>query len=258
MAIPKVCEHCGVGYAAKKERNRFCSKACQYLSQVAPGNVPGTRRLRTCEQCRKEYKPDKPNALQRKGLQVSRFCSKSCHGKAKARQRFPNGPATQPCKRCGSPIPKQGSKRYCSFECRVSMQSARTPIEPKQPIEKYCRNCDERFIPTLLYKNFCSEQCWVKGKLRARGQPGNVKRRAEYFGVEFEQVDALSVFERDGWTCRLCGTATPYPLRGSTAPMAPELDHIIPISKGGPHTYANLQCACRRCNIAKGARTIAM
>lgn len=32
---------------------------------------------------------------------------------------------------------------------------------------------------------------------------------------------------------------------------APELDHIIPIAKGGAHVWSNLQCACRECNAAK-------
>lgn len=33
---------------------------------------------------------------------------------------------------------------------------------------------------------------------------------------------------------------------------APELDHIIPLAKGGPHTKANTARACRGCSLAKG------
>ena len=33
---------------------------------------------------------------------------------------------------------------------------------------------------------------------------------------------------------------------------APSADHIIPISKGGPDTPANLQAAHMACNAAKG------
>lgn len=33
------------------------------------------------------------------------------------------------------------------------------------------------------------------------------------------------------------------------------IDHVIPESKGGTTTYANLQVTCRRCNLAKGVLT---
>lgn len=32
------------------------------------------------------------------------------------------------------------------------------------------------------------------------------------------------------------------------------LDHVIPMSKGGGHTYANTQCSHLKCNVDKGAR----
>lgn len=34
-----------------------------------------------------------------------------------------------------------------------------------------------------------------------------------------------------------------------------ELDHIIPVSKGGPYVNANQQLPCGWCNCAKGARS---
>lgn len=35
-----------------------------------------------------------------------------------------------------------------------------------------------------------------------------------------------------------------------------EIDHIIPVSRGGRHSVGNLVAACRSCNRSKGARTI--
>lgn len=71
--------------------------------------------------------------------------------------------------------------------------------------------------------------------------------------VEVESVNPIVVFERDKWTCQECGIKTPRKLRGAMVPNAPELDHIMPISLGGAHSYMNTQCLCRKCNGAKSA-----
>lgn len=49
------------------------------------------------------------------------------------------------------------------------------------------------------------------------------------------------VFERDAYRCKHCGDW--HDLCA---------DHIVPESKGGPTTLANLQCLCRPCNSRKG------
>lgn len=51
------------------------------------------------------------------------------------------------------------------------------------------------------------------------------------------------IFERDGYTCVNCG---------STKKESLEIDHIMPISKGGKTEPGNLQTLCRNCNIRKG------
>jgi len=43
---------------------------------------------------------------------------------------------------------------------------------------------------------------------------------------------------------------------GGLAPRSPELDHRRPLSKGGAHTYANCQTACRKCNGLKSNRAV--
>jgi 5-methylcytosine-specific restriction endonuclease McrA len=43
-------------------------------------------------------------------------------------------------------------------------------------------------------------------------------------------------------------------LSGLWLPNSPELDHIIPLAKGGDHTKSNVQCVCASCNRKKGAR----
>ena len=50
----------------------------------------------------------------------------------------------------------------------------------------------------------------------------------------------------------ICGEDAPRELRGTMRWNAPELDHIIPLSAGGSHTYDNVACAHRSCNLDKG------
>ena len=61
--------------------------------------------------------------------------------------------------------------------------------------------------------------------------------------------------KRVAWNCQCCGKETPERLRGTTSARAPELDHIITLADGGAHTWGNVACACRNCNIVKGARS---
>lgn len=57
------------------------------------------------------------------------------------------------------------------------------------------------------------------------------------------------ILERDNYTCKLCGNSTKLEPN-----LLLEIDHIIPISKGGMTELNNLQTLCWRCNRAKGAK----
>ena len=52
------------------------------------------------------------------------------------------------------------------------------------------------------------------------------------------------IYERDGERCVHCG---------STRNL--EIDHIIPVSKGGKSIPSNLQTLCHKCNLEKGNRS---
>lgn len=58
-----------------------------------------------------------------------------------------------------------------------------------------------------------------------------------------------SILKRDNYECRICG------LSNRKEPnLLLEVDHIIPLSKGGTTTESNLQTLCWKCNRRKGAK----
>ena len=65
--------------------------------------------------------------------------------------------------------------------------------------------------------------------------------------VVVERVDRAVVFARDGARCGICGW-------GPLNPDRWDLDHVIPVSKGGVHSYANVQSSHPYCNDSKGAK----
>ena len=75
-----------------------------------------------------------------------------------------------------------------------------------------------------------------------------VVRLTRYVRVPYPVQVPLSrraVFTRDGSTCVYCG--------GS----ATSIDHVVPRSRGGTHTWDNVVAACRRCNHVKADRSLA-
>ena len=57
--------------------------------------------------------------------------------------------------------------------------------------------------------------------------------------------------ERDNYTCRICGNST-----FSEPNLLLEIDHIIPVAKGGATIEENLQTLCWKCNRSKSSKLI--
>lgn len=60
------------------------------------------------------------------------------------------------------------------------------------------------------------------------------------------KLTRFEVFNRDRFTCQYCGQET----RELT------LDHVVPRSRGGQHSWENLVSACIPCNHRKGERVL--
>lgn len=186
-----------------------------------------------------------------------------------------------PCTICGKPVTKNGGgvrRPVCSIECRWWTQfgGLRCPIPETHPahsrwtgrllpvlyvavpvvpkpeprirwVAGKCDRCGKHYIAEDYTDTarYCSTTCARrinKHRYRAR-------KRAAYVS----HVSPRRIYERDGWTCQLCGLPVE---RGQVAPadLAPVPDHKVPLARGGKHEPSAIQCAHFLCNSIKGDR----
>lgn len=80
---------------------------------------------------------------------------------------------------------------------------------------------------------------------KAQDRMYEIKRRRAKRTTQLEPVSLLRVALRDGWMCGICGK---HVKRAEWS-----LDHVVPLSHGGAHTYANVVLAHHLCNSRRGA-----
>jgi hypothetical protein len=154
---------------------------------------------------------------------------------------------------------------------------------------KNCPDCDQLFVTSNTSRIYCSshsghhnyyEPKFIAGKWYElvcecgnlipffAGQQGMPPRRCnqckklarqkEKFNYEsrkrtngpYENIDPQKVFARDNYICQRCFEPI---LMNETAPhpQSPSVDHIIPLAKGGTHTWDNIQSMHFWCNSVK-------
>lgn len=105
----------------------------------------------------------------------------------------------------------------------------------------------------------CSTECAKKRtrkKRKASGYLDGHRHRARRYGCEYDgSVTLKRLIKRDGLRCAICGEMCDpddHSWTEYSGPMCPTIDHIIPMSKGGGHTWDNVQVAHAICNSKKG------
>lgn len=80
-------------------------------------------------------------------------------------------------------------------------------------------------------------------------------RRARELTAFVESVSRAKVMARDKWICHLCQDKIPKAAKHPHA-LSATLDHIVPLARGGLHSYANIKAAHLSCNVRKGASIV--
>ena len=117
-----------------------------------------------------------------------------------------------------------------------------------------CPKCGKSFIPSRYQKKYCSRECSVAAN-NAISKDRRLKRMkgAASAGITLERL-----YERDKGICHICGGLCQWDDFTQTdkafiaGESYPSVDHIVPLSKGGKHSWDNVGLAHRRCNSLKG------
>ena len=150
------------------------------------------------------------------------------------------------------PIGRLKKEKLIKTERRMFYQSLQKPeTEFRISVRLNCSNMNGHIYAS---KKETFDEVKIASMLR-----GLTDRRGNFFNdrntwdaicrVERGKVSnkmRFSIYQRDGYRCCNCGK------NGKITNL--EIDHIVPISKGGKSTYNNLQTLCHRCNVEKGNR----
>lgn len=84
-----------------------------------------------------------------------------------------------------------------------------------------------------------------KNSMRYAAYINNYRARRTANGGEFNESDVAMLYEEQDGKCAGC-----------SKPKKLEIDHVVPISKGGINAPPNLQLLCRSCNASKSDRDL--
>lgn len=231
---------CGAPECARLHTNAVAK--AQRESRKARG-LPEIRTAynHTCNGCGKAFTTREKHA---------NHCSIQCFNKNKPIEDYLKAAAArqQPiypyeCKVCG----RQGIGHFNRTVCDDNMcQYLGTNGRVSCPwYYKTCAWCDQPFTTEYGTKKHCTTKCSNASKLVARGyDPREYRRHANL------------VYQRDNYTCHLCGKHTLKAWDENNRDESPSLDHIIPKSQGGPDTPDNLACAHWLCNTLRSVTDV--
>lgn len=118
-----------------------------------------------------------------------------------------------------------------------------------------CKECGKAYIGNTLY---CSSKCMHKYHDRQK----EFNRRIQTNNKADYTISLQKLIKRDNNICYICNkecNLNDYIYEGNTfiaGNYYPSIEHIIPLSKGGTHTWDNVKLAHRICNTLKGTKII--
>lgn len=222
--VDRRCDGCGQAFSKPAPLRgplpRYCSQGCKRKSDRPTGG--------DCQRCGSPFK------MSSRGRR-RKFCTLKCTVAASAQKRATSGV----CGDCAGPCHQLAPRcKSCASRLKAEEQAAKLA-----GVRRACQWCGVEYQPVAESQAYCSKSCQNRLKCANRQ---SWRRGAE----RGESVRLIDVYQRDGGKCGVCGLAVDLSLKWP-APQCATLDHVVPISKGGPHTFSNIQVAHLACNASK-------
>jgi len=249
----RMCVHCGRPLTGRQ--SKYCSRLCHNQDSHDPAQrrarYENSRERRTCEVCGKGYKVT---------YSEQRTCGRRCGAVLRSAHLgtpYQSFLEWRTCPLCAEDYCCRpgASRKHCGRHDSTDLASFAFHLEKIDHPYSSCPQCGKRKERHRIRCDACIKANAKASHARRGRDKGNYRKRARYYGVPYEPISRIQVFERDNWRCHICGRKTLRSAR-SWHPRAATLDHLIPMAKGGPHLYANVACACHLCNSVKGDRAM--
>lgn len=125
-------------------------------------------------------------------------------------------------------------------------------------LQEKCRSCDNKWVSEWDKANAEAvkkkQADWYKNN-PDKAHANRTKRRLLKSEAYVEHVEISVLRERDGDNCIVCKELIDFSL-SNRDPMMVSLEHVIPLSKGGEHSYNNTALSHLRCNLSKGVKLL--
>lgn len=261
----KTCLVCGAEFAVKSAgvKTKTCSDECAKQSRAITRGSPS--RDRTCVGCGAAFRMK--NGTRRKGL----YCSRECAFKNKRewgvnaqsgktlRELDKEYTAAEKLKvanalAMGAVAWMQGWKQcmwcYATYWSRGVATTCGQACERQLTIggTRLCTGCGIDMDRRQGKSRSCA-RCKAE-KLKSTRQRIKARRKMVVKSRCIEMVVGKKVFKADRYHCWICLGVCKRQY-SSSDPASPTVDHVVPLAKGGEHSYANCRTAHAICNSLK-------
>lgn len=250
MKYTHKCKHCNNQFESDTKNRKFCSQKCYHDSTIGK---PSEKRIHfyTCEICGKEA---------RKGR---RFCSRECYYKVHKAKTY-----NKVCPYCDKEFIatketknntyccEQHRKDYYRLKATMSNDILGSDINRKFYVKR-CKVCEVLFETKRADYTICSNECIseyyktneerkdkISKAFKGEKHPNYIKdKNRDNQRDKLCRLDRKYIFKLFKNKCFKCGNKNNL-----------EIDHHVPLKRGGVLSITNSVLLCKSCNCSKNAK----